>query len=172
MKNIGVIIGSVREGRVGIKVAKWIMEKAKDEENNYNIIDLMDFNLPHYNEPFGPRSGKEYKYEATRNWSNEIKKYDGFIFVTTEYNGYITGALKDAIDFLYFEWKEKPFGIVGYGGQGAKWASEGLSLLLKRFDMTDMGSVHIHKPWDSVDKDNNIMKDYIEGDILELFTKF
>ena len=38
--------------------------------------------------------------------------------------------------------------------------------------MTDMGSVHIHKPWDSVDKDNNIMKDYIEGDILELFTKF
>ena len=50
--------------------------------NNYNIIDLMDFNLPHYNEPFGPRSGKEYKYEATRNWSNEIKKYDGFIFVT------------------------------------------------------------------------------------------
>lgn len=164
----GIILGSVRENRRAELVGKWILSQADD---SFSIVDLKEFHLPHYNEPGSPSSGMNYIHETTKNWSNEIRKYDSFIFVTPEYNGMITGALKDAIDYLYFEWKDKPFGIVGYGGRGAKWASEGLEKLLKRFDMKYEGFVGIHKPWDSLSLNGEVHPDYIEGNIQELLDK-
>ena len=72
------------------------------------------------------------------------------------------------MDYLYHEWVGKPFGIVGYGGRGAKWASGHLSTLLKRFDMPDAGFVGIHKPNQSLLEDGSIDPEFIEGNLNEL----
>ncbi len=171
MKKIGIIIGSVRDNRVGATIGEWVLQKSQNHSNEYEIIDLKDIDFPHYNEPFSPSSGKEYKYESTRNWSNIVQKYDGYIFVSPEYNGFFPGKVKDAIDYLYNEWVNKSYIIVGYGGRGGLWASEKLSELLNRFDMVNAGILGVKKPWESIDVDGNINEDYVEGNIEEFFNK-
>ena len=168
MKNIGIIIGSVRENRKGLKIGKWVLNELKDTDNNFKIVDLREFNLVHYNEPGSPRSSKDYKYDATKEWSKTISKFDSFIFVTPEYNGYFTGAMKDAIDYLYHEWVGKNYLVVGYGSRGAKRATDQLINLLNSFSMVNTGIIAISKPWDSLQDDGTILSDYIEGNIIEL----
>jgi NAD(P)H-dependent FMN reductase len=46
-------------------------------------------------------------------WANKIASFDGFVMV--EYNHSTSGALKNAIDFLYSEWNNKVVGFVSYG---------------------------------------------------------
>jgi len=169
MKRIGIIIGSVREPRRGLTVGKWVLSQANDRNASYDIVDLRDINLPHYNEPGSPRTNQDYTHAKTRMWSDTIKQYDAFVFVTPEYNGFFPGAIKDAVDFLYHEWTNKPFAIVGYGGRGAKWASQHLATLLKRFDMPDSGYVGIHKPAQSIDDQGNIDPEFIDGSLSDLF---
>lgn len=171
MANIGIIIGSVREPRKGLTVGKWVQNQVADESHNYTILDLREFDLPHYNEPGSPSSSSSYVHETTRRWSEAVSAHDGFIFVTPEYNGFFPGAIKDAVDFLYTEWAGKPFAIVGYGGRGAKWASGHLSTLLQRFEMSDCGYVGVLKPWTSIDADGNVNPEFLEGNLQNVFTK-
>lgn len=44
-----------------------------------------------------------------------IDEADGFVFVTPEYNRSIPASLKNAIDYLAAEWKEKQAAIISYG---------------------------------------------------------
>ena len=171
MKRIGIVIGSVRDNRVGIKVGRWVYKMAQNRDHDYQILDLKDFNLPHYNEPSSPRGAKEYKYETTRVWSSAVDSFDAFIFVSPEYNGFFPGSLKDAIDYLYHEWEGKQYGIVGYGGRGAKWAADKLSELLQRFDMKDCGFVGVLKPWDAFDENEDVIQTFLTEDIEVLFSK-
>ncbi|MDC0558997.1 NAD(P)H-dependent oxidoreductase [Candidatus Izimaplasma bacterium] len=171
MKKIGIIIGSVRENRVGIKIGEWILKKTENHSNDYEIVDLKEIDFPHYLEPISPRNVKEYKYETTTNWSNIVKKYDGYIFVSPEYNGYFPGKVKDAIDYLYHEWLNKSYIVVGYGGRGGLWASEKLSELLDRFDMKKAGILGVKKPWEAIDSNGNINEEYVVGDLTEFLNK-
>ena len=166
--NIGIIIGSVREPRRGEAIAKWVLNQTTDRTHHYTLIDLKEYNLPHYNEPGSPRTSGGYMYDTTKRWSETIQQLDGFVFVSPEYNGFFPGSVKDAIDFLYHEWVGKPFAIVGYGGRGAKWASQHLSTLLKRFEMRDAGWVGVHKPGQSLQPDGSIDPQFIEGSITDL----
>ena len=77
--------------------------------------------------PMPPIMG-EYTKPHTRAWSERIASFDGFVFVTPEYNHGISGALKNAIDFVYKEWNNKAAGFVGYGSVGAVRAVEHLRL--------------------------------------------
>ena len=169
MAKIGIIIGSVRENRKALTIGKWIVETASNDDNVYSILDLKDFNLPHYNEPGSPRTSNGYVHETTIRWSNAVKEYDGFIFVTPEYNGFFPAAIKDAVDYLYHEWTFKPFAIVGYGGRGGKWAAGHLATLLKRFDMPDCGYVGVHKPKLSIAEDGSINPEFVDGNLSNIF---
>jgi NAD(P)H-dependent FMN reductase len=88
-----------------------------------------DFNLPLLDEPVPPSQGK-YSKEHTKRWAAKIGSFDGYVFVTPEYNHGICGALKNAIDFLYAEWNNKAAGFVGYGSAGAARAVEHLRLVM------------------------------------------
>lgn len=72
----------------------------------------------------------EYSKAHTKAWAAEIAGFDGFIFVTPEYNHGIPAALKNAIDFLFAEWNNKAAGFVSYGGAGGSRAVEQLRLVL------------------------------------------
>ncbi|MGH8882973.1 MAG: NADPH-dependent FMN reductase, partial [Stackebrandtia sp.] len=88
-------------------------------------VEFVEVNLPFLDEPMPAITGV-YQHEHTRDWSATINGYDGFVFVTPEYNSSIPAALKNAIDFLFHEWNDKAVGFVGYGGHGGTRAVEQL----------------------------------------------
>lgn len=130
--NIGIIIGSTREGRVSPQVAAWVKELAdKRGDANYTIIDIADYKLPLLGEPGQDASGAAA-------WSEIIAKQDGFIFIVQEYNHSITGALKNALDYLRAEWNNKAAGIVSYGSVGGARAAEHLRGILGELLIADV----------------------------------
>ena len=92
-------------------------------------MDIKDFNLPLLDEPVSPIMG-QYSKPHTKVWATKIGSFDGYVFVTPEYNHGISGALKNAIDFLFGEWNDKAAGFVSYGGAGGARAVEQLRLVL------------------------------------------
>jgi NAD(P)H-dependent FMN reductase len=127
---LAIIIGSARPGRVGEAVARWVYELAqKRSDAEFELVDIQDFGLPLLDEPIPPSQGK-YSKEHTKKWAAKIASFDGYVFVTPEYNHGISGALKNAIDFLFAEWNNKAAGFVGYGSAGGVRAVEQLRLVM------------------------------------------
>lgn len=127
---LAIIIGSTRPSRVGEAVAKWTYELAQQRcDAAFELVDLQDFELPLLDEPIPPSQGK-YSKEHTKKWAAKITSFDGFVFVTPEYNHGPSGALKNAIDYLYGEWNDKAAGFVGYGSAGGVRAVEQLRLIM------------------------------------------
>ena len=128
MLRIAIIIGSTRPGRKGEAVAKWAYEIAqKRSDAEFELVDIKDFNLPLLDEPMPPIMG-QYTHDHTKRWSEKIASFDGYVFVTPEYNHATSAALKNAIDFLYVEWVNKAAGFIAYGGVSGARAVENLRL--------------------------------------------
>jgi NAD(P)H-dependent FMN reductase len=135
---IAIILGSTRPGRNGEAVARWVYEIAKKRiDAEFEFVDIKDFNLPLLDEPVPPSQG-QYSKEHTKAWSAKIDSFDGYIFVTAEYNHGIPGALKNAIDYLYKEWNNKAAGFVGYGSVGGVRAVEQLRLVMAELQIADV----------------------------------
>jgi NAD(P)H-dependent FMN reductase len=130
MTRIAIILGSTRPGRNGEAVAHWVHEHAaKRTDATYELVDLADQHLPLLDEPIPPSMGK-YTHPHTQKWAAKIASYDGFVFISAEYNHGIPGALKNAIDFIYGEWNNKAAGFVSYGSAGGTRAVEQLRLVM------------------------------------------
>jgi NAD(P)H-dependent FMN reductase len=155
---VAIILGSTRPGRLGEPVAKWVYEIAKQRTDaTFELVDLKDFSLPHLDEPI-PASAGRYAQEHTKQWAAKIASFDAFVFVTPEYNHSVSGALKNAIDFLYKEWNNKVAGFVSYGAAGGVRAVEHLRLVMSELQvatvrgqasfsvMTDFVNFHDFKP--------------------------
>lgn len=134
-KSIGIIIGSTRAARIGPHVAgivKSIVEGGATTSSpapTFTLIDLKDFNLPVFDEALLPAmvpAYGEFKHQHSKDWTNEIQKYDGYILVSPEYNYGIPGGVKNAIDFLYHAWIGKPILVVTYGIFGGSASSDAL----------------------------------------------
>lgn len=124
--SIAVVLGSTRPGRNGKGVADWVLSLAQGRPGAaYELVDLADHPLPHLDEPLPPAMG-QYSNDHTKAWSATIAGYDGFVFVTPEYNHSTSGVLKNAIDYLQTEWNNKAAALVGYGGVGGTRAVEHL----------------------------------------------
>jgi NAD(P)H-dependent FMN reductase len=115
MVNIGIIAGSTRPGRFGIQPTTWLYELAQQRNDaNFELVDLEEVDLPLLDEPMPPAM-RQYEHAHTKRWAERIDRLDGFVFVTPEYNHSIPGALKNAIDYLFYEWHYKPASFVSYG---------------------------------------------------------
>jgi NAD(P)H-dependent FMN reductase len=138
MTRIGIIIGSTRPGRNGEAVAKWVYEQAAQRTDaEFELVDLADFDLPHLDEAI-PASMGQYAHEHTQRWADKIASFDGYVFVTPEYNHSTSGALKNAIDFIYAEWNNKAAGFVSYGSAGGARAVEHLRLIMGELQIADV----------------------------------
>lgn len=128
---LGLIIGTTRPGRHSDPISRWLIDHiSNDERFELTVLDLAEINLPLFDEPHHPRL-QRYEHEHTKAWSRQIAAQDAFIFITAEYNHSIPAALKNAIDFLSVEWRNKPATIVSYGGVSAGIrAAEHLKLIL------------------------------------------
>ena len=138
MIRAAIIVGSTRPGRRSAAVSKWVFDIAinrKDAE--FEIVDIEDFKLPLLDEPVPPSMG-QYSKAHTKAWSAKINSFDAYIFVTPEYNHGPSGALKNAIDFLFREWNNKAAGFVGYGGSGGTRAVKQLRQVMGELMVADV----------------------------------
>jgi NAD(P)H-dependent FMN reductase len=128
---IGVVTGSTRPGRRNETVSRWVLDIATHHRKNvdFELVDIADYQLPLLDEPIPPTFG-QYKHEHTKVWAQKIAALDGYVFVTPEYNHGTSGALKNAIDYLFREWNNKAAGFVSYGSAGGARAVEHLRLVL------------------------------------------
>ncbi len=135
---IAIIIGSTRPGRNGEAVAKWVYKIAqKRTDAEFELVDIKDFNLPLLDEPKSPMMG-QYTHQHTKDWSAKIASFDAYVFVTPEYNHGTSGALKNAIDYLYHEWTNKAAGFVAYGSALGARAVEHLRLVMGELQVADV----------------------------------
>ena len=123
---IGIIVGSTRPGRKGSAVGRWVHELACSRgDAAYELVELADFDLPLLCEPTVPGSAaRDYETPQTRAWSERVDGFDGFVWVTPEYNHGMPAAMKNALDVLYPEWAHKAVGFVSYGADGGVRAVE------------------------------------------------
>ena len=119
MTVISVIVGSIRQGRFAEKPALWILQHLKNRSRiDANLLDLRDFPMPFFDQPVPPAApGRApYEHEVVKKWTAEIARSDGFIIVAPEYNHGPPAVLKNALDWVYPEWRRKPVAFVSYGG--------------------------------------------------------
>jgi NAD(P)H-dependent FMN reductase len=119
MPKLHVILASTRPGRAGEPIADWFTARAREHGAfDVELVDLADVALPLMDEPNHPRL-RRYEHQHTKDWSERINAGDAFVFVTPEYNYGYPAPLKNAIDYLHFEWQHKPVAFVSYGGVAA-----------------------------------------------------
>ena len=128
---LNIIIGSTRPGRIGPKVAEWFQGFAVEHGKfDAKLVDLVNFELPVYDEPKHPRL-QQYEHTHTKRWAESVASADAFVFVTPEYNYFAPPALINAITYLSKEWAYKPAGLLSYGGvSGGLRAAQSEKLLL------------------------------------------
>jgi NAD(P)H-dependent FMN reductase len=132
---IAIIIGSTRDVRYGIKPAQWIYDIAsKRGDMDVELVDLRDFPLPFFNEK-ASNAWVPTENEVGQRWQKTVAAFDGYIFITAEYNRSITAALKNALDFSYPEWNRKPAAVVAYGSVGGARAAEHLRTIAVELQM-------------------------------------
>lgn len=130
--NIGIILGSTREGRYSPAVGEWVKELAdKHAGATFEIVDIKEFDLPFFDLTL-------MQDERVIRWNETIAKYDGFIFIVQEYNHSITGVLKNALDLGREPWNNKAAGIVSYGSLGGARAAEHLRGILGELAIADV----------------------------------
>ena len=185
MIKIAIILGSTRPNRNGEAVAKWVYEVAKKRSDaEFELVDIKDFNLPLLDEPAPPIMG-QYSKPHTKAWAAKIDSFDAYVFVTPEYNHGTSGALKNAIDFLFAEWNNKAAGFVSYGGASGARAVEQLRLNLTEVRMatvrnqvllsmyTDFENFSVFKPESYKEESVNAMLDELIawGGVLKTLRK-
>jgi hypothetical protein len=115
LPRIGIIVGSIRQGRFGDRPANWIRDIARRRTDlTVELIDLRDYPLPLFDDATPPAWGPSANPVALR-WRARLATLDGLIVVSPEYNHGYTGVLKNALDHAYAEFGRKPIGFVGYG---------------------------------------------------------
>jgi NAD(P)H-dependent FMN reductase len=140
MTRIGIVLGSTRPNRIGEQVATWVAATAtRRDDADFDLIDLRDHPLPFLDEPLSPALGR-YHHAHTKAWAEVIATFDGFVIVTPEYNSSTSAVLKNAIDFVHAEWRNKAVGLVSYGGAGGTGAAGQLRQMCGQLGLADVSA--------------------------------
>jgi NAD(P)H-dependent FMN reductase len=156
---IQVILGSTRKGRFSDKPGKWIIEEAQKKEGvEAELVDLRDYPLPFFDEPMGP-AGLQGKYSSdiAVQWAKKVAEADAYIIAAPEYNHGYPAVLKNALDYAYNEWNNKPVGFVSWGGVAGARVVEQLREVAIELQMAPIrNAVHIPSFWTLLDEKGNL----------------
>lgn len=152
MSTLKIVVSSTRPGRIGASIAQWIAERA-DTAGSFDtveILDLAEIALPLFDEPHHPRSGR-YTRPHTKAWAATVAEADALIITTPEYNHSFPATIKNALDFLHAEWRDKALGLVGYGGaSGGRGAVQALTTVTDALGLVQAEPVTLVKAMASV----------------------
>jgi len=168
-RNIAVIVGSLRKESFNRKMAKALIKLSPDSLD-LEIIEIGG--LPLYNQDLDdnpPAAWTEFR--------ERLKKFDGVLFVTPEYNRSVPGVLKNAIDvgsrpYGKSAWAGKPSAVVSVspGAIGGFGANHHLRQSMVFLDMPAMQQpeAYIGHAADLFDENGNLSNDSTR----EFATKF
>ncbi len=135
MTKIAIVTGSIRPGRQSLTVANWVKSIADQRTDAaFEVVDIADFDLPVWNEP-AQAAIRPPESEVGQRWSAKMAEFDGYVFVVSEYNHSISGALKNALDYLKPELQNKAAGFVSYGAASGARAVEHLRAILSEMEV-------------------------------------
>lgn len=159
--NIPVVCGSVRPNSNSMRVSKFFAKKLQDAGHDSQIVEFVSLPLPLVNSEVSPSHLKKVYPDANvQKWSGIADAADGFVFIIPEYNHGYSGALKNALDWLYVEFKLKPAGLVGVsdGTVGGIRAIEQLRPIMGNFAMFDLKeAVAFESAQDVFDVEGNLL---------------
>ncbi|GAA1390744.1 NAD(P)H-dependent oxidoreductase [Luteococcus peritonei] len=137
---IGIILGSIRDNRAGEAVAQWVLQNApQSSEVSYELVDVKDYELEPLHAATPPAAaGGTYSDPRVQKWGDKIAEFDGFVFVSAEYNHGVPGVFKNAVDSIGVEWMHKPVAFVSYGAAGGVLAVENWRTVLANFNVYDL----------------------------------
>jgi NAD(P)H-dependent FMN reductase len=143
---IQVIIGTTRPTRTTERTAKWVMNSAAELEGvDFELVDLLDYELPFFNETISPKYNPNRQPEAiVAKWLAKLGEADGYIIVTPEYNRTMPGVLKNALDYIDWQLDRKPVAIVSHGGNGGTLAAENVRAAIRQLgaiNVTDAATI-------------------------------
>lgn len=167
--HILVITSTVREGRVGKKIAEWFLAEAEKatEEATFELLDIKDFDLPLFNEAVSPMYNQYSEIQNTL--AEKIGPADGFVIVTGEYNYSVPGSLKNFLDYLFAEWNHKPVSFVGYGAENGVRAVAHLVQIFSTLGAMPISAfgktTHVKSPWEAFDEKGKIKPDLVSNNI-------
>lgn len=128
---IAVVTGSTRDGRKNRQVAEWVVEQGRQRDDaEFVLVDIADYRLPLLGE-----AGNEQAFASVKEFSARMDEFDGFIFVTPEYNHSVSPALANALSYLKPEVADKAAGIVSYGSAFGARAVEHLRGILSELQI-------------------------------------
>ena len=147
--NVKIILGSTRSMRFSEKPGQWIAEEAKKQKDlNVELLDLRDFPMPFFDEAETPGyKSKPYTHESVVRWTAQIAEADAFIIVAPEYNHGYPAVLKNALDYVYQEWNNKPIAFVTYGSAMGARTVEQLRQVAIELQMAPIRTA-LHMPYD------------------------
>ena len=167
MIKLKIILGSTRQGRFGDKAAKWLSDEVKKKTNFASeLLDLRDYPMPFFDEAITPSmTPNGYgKPEAVVKWTAKIKEGEAFVIVTPEYNHGYSAVLKNALDYNYHFWNNKPVAFVSYGSVGGARSVEQLRLVAVELQMAPIRqAVHIFNPWFLLDDKGDLKSGALEA---------
>ncbi|WP_431710102.1 NADPH-dependent FMN reductase [Glutamicibacter uratoxydans] len=135
MNKIAIVTGSTRPNRVNRSVADWVLERAQQRgDASYELVDIADFNLPLLDEAF-PAAYQNYQNDHTKRWAEKLSEFDGYIFITGEYNHSVQPALANALSYVNVELNNKAAALVGYGSALGARAIEHLRAILSELQV-------------------------------------
>lgn len=142
---IGIIVGSVRQGRFADKALEWFLPIARAHSDlDFEVVDLKDYPLPFFDEMMPPGAGKPAQNAVANAWHAKLAGFDGYVFITAEYTHGPTAVLKNALEWAFLEWKHKAVAFLAYGSVGGARAVEQLRAYVAELQMASVRqAVHI-----------------------------
>jgi NAD(P)H-dependent FMN reductase len=171
---IKIILGSTRPARFGIQVAEWILNEGKKIENfDVELIDLKDYPMPFFEEDTGPsRITTPYTNTTVAKFTQKIAEGDGFIIISPEYNHAPSAVIKNAMDYVYKEWNNKPVGFASYGSVGGTRAIEQLRLIAIELQMAPIrNSIQLVNFWAHLDEAGKLKTEDFQNQIDPFFSQ-
>lgn len=124
-KNILIVLGSARQGRIADKVLAEVKKQFEGRDVTTTVADLKELDLPLFDDANIPMMpGFAPDNERVKRWAQLVSNADSVLLVMPEYNHSLSAIMKNSLDWLFAEWNDKPVAIVGYGWTGASRAQE------------------------------------------------
>jgi NAD(P)H-dependent FMN reductase len=111
--NFLVLYGSYRHNRAGIRLAHYAVAELAARGHAVELIDAKAVGLPKLDRMYKEHAPGEAPPELAA-LAEKIRKADGFVFVTGEYNWGVQPGLKNLTDHFLEEWFWRPAGIISY----------------------------------------------------------
>jgi NAD(P)H-dependent FMN reductase len=172
MAKIALIVGSVRQERQGIKVARWMEEKLKNRNHVVFFIDPLELNLPLLDKMYKEMTDPPEKMKSLQ---SKINDAEGYLAVTPEYNVGTSGAMKNTLDYFLEEYFFKPSAIVSYspGMFGGINAAQQLRLIFAELGAPSISSSfsipRLHKVFS---EDGKLIDEAYDKRVLKFLAEF